>query len=87
MKTQIYLMQDVVSGSFGSPFFASNDDEVRRDYKEVCNSGDVPERFLKDTVILCFGEFIADKVNPCFTMYDVPRVVVRGGDFSFEKDT
>lgn len=82
MKTQLYLMQDVVSGSFGSPFFASCDEQVKRDYNEIISSGDVPERFVKDTIVLCFGEFSADKVNPCFSMYDVPRVVIRGGDFT-----
>lgn len=82
MTTQIYLMQDVVSGSFGSPFFASNDEQVKRDYNEMISSGSLPERFVKDTVILCFGEFFADKVNPRFSMYDIPRVVIRGGDFT-----
>lgn len=78
MRTQLYIIQDVVSGVFGSPFFASCDDVVLRDFNEMISSDAVPSHYLRDSVVLCFGVFIADKTDPKFELFSVPRVVLRG---------
>lgn len=80
MTSQLYLIQDSVSGIFGSPFFARCDDQVIRDFKDLSKSG-VPDHCIRDSVIYCFGSFESDAVNPRFDMYSCPRVVVRGSAF------
>lgn len=91
MISQLYLIQDSVSGSYGSPFFASCDEVVLRDFNEMVSSGAVPSNYLRDSVILCFGVFHADKTDPKFEMFNVPRVVLRGTSFlkevAHEEDT
>lgn len=80
MNDQLYLVQDTVSGAFGAPFFARSDEQVRRDFSNMVSAGSVPDYVIRDSTILCFGVFHEDKVNPRFDLYDVPRVVLRGGD-------
>lgn len=81
MKSNLYIIQDSVTGAFGSPFFASCDEQVSRDFEEMVVAGGVPNRYISDTVIFRIGEFVPDKINPVLTAYPVPQVVLRGDRF------
>lgn len=78
IKSNIYVIQDSISGSFGSPFFASCDEQVKRDFEEMVLSGGVPDRYVKDTLVICLGVFNGDAVNPSIEAFAVPSVVLRG---------
>lgn len=78
IKSNIYVIQDSVSGAFGSPFFASCDDQVKRDFEEMVSSGGVPDRYIKDTLVICLGTFNGDPVNPYIDAFSVPSVILRG---------
>lgn len=84
MIQRLYIMQDVVSGAFGSPFLASSDNVVRRDMMRVASDPLVPVQYVRDTIVLCFGFFNGDVTSPRFEMFDVPVTVLRGDSDEFK---
>lgn len=74
--TQIYCFHDTVSLQYGELFTSPNDQNVIR----LCeNLPDNEHIYLKDTIVLCLGEFdSSNPTSPRLVPYDLPRVVWRG---------
>lgn len=79
---KLYVMCDRVSGKFGSIYEDYNDDSVRRNFKMMCESNDIPRHILVDTVVFCLGEFddnpVEPKIIPC-----IPKVICRGDEYEY----
>lgn len=81
---RVYVMQDRVSRACGSVFDAFNDDTVVRDFTLMCKNGQIPAYAVRDTVIICLGEF--DSTKMVIVPEPIPYVVVRGDDIEIEDD-
>lgn len=81
----LYVMQDRVSGAFGSVFESTNDETVKRDFINLAANPNVPDYAVSDTVVIHLGYFDQDERNPSICSVGVPRVVLRGDDNEVRK--
>ena len=81
----LYVMQDRVSGAFGSVFESANDDSVKRDFINIVSNPNIPDFAVSDTVVIHLGFFDQDERNPSICSAGVPRVVLRGDDNEIRK--
>lgn len=51
---------------------------VNRDLSLMVNNPDIPYEYIRDTVVMQFGTFNQDPVNPAFDLFDVPQIIWRG---------
>lgn len=81
----LYVMQDRVSGAFGSVFESTNDETVKRDFINIASNPNIPDYAVSDTVVIHLGCFDQDERNPSICSVGVPRVVLRGDDIEIRK--
>lgn len=76
MKQNLYVFHDVVSGRYGEPFTASNDEEVRRSFASSCGMCNNPfsKHTLTDTEAVHIG-FIDTDVIPMVSGCSVRRIL------------
>lgn len=81
----LYVIQDRVSGVFGSVFECSNDETVKRDFINLASNPSVPDYAVSDSVVIYLGSFDQDQRNPSISSAGIPRVVLRGDDIEIRK--
>ena len=78
--TNLYVMQDRVSGAFGAVFESPNDETVKRDFINLASNAAIPEYAIRDTLVIHLGSFDQDEKNPSIQSVGIPRVILRGFD-------
>lgn len=81
----LYVMQDRLSGAFGSVFESANDETVKRDFINIVSNPDIPDYAVFDTVVIHLGSFDQDEKNPSIQSAGIPRVILRGDDIEIRK--